>query len=69
MPWKYLRMTRRCTCVTPDLEEKEINDMLQRFSFRTAAFLCENPAADEAAGFLIPDSVFWDCRPNTQTDN
>lgn len=23
MPRKYLRMTRRCTCVTPDLKEEE----------------------------------------------
>jgi len=23
MPWKYLRITRRCTCVAPVLEEEE----------------------------------------------
>ena len=43
MPWKYLRMTRRCTCVTPDLEEEEINDMLQRFFSEPLRFCLKTP--------------------------
>ena len=38
MPWKYLRILRRCTCVTPDLAGRGKMNMVQRF-FGTAAFL------------------------------
>jgi hypothetical protein len=68
MPWKYLRMTRRCTCVTPDLEEEEINDMLQRFFSEPLRFYGKTPLP-LAAGFPIPDFVFWDWDPDMQTDN
>ena len=36
MPWKYLRISRRCTCVAPVLQEKE-NDT-QRFNMNRCIF-------------------------------
>ena len=68
MPWKYLRMTRRCTCVTPDLEEEEINDMLQRFFSEPLRFYVKIPLPF-AAGFPIPDFAFLDGCPDMRTDN
>jgi hypothetical protein len=68
MPWKYLRMTRRCTCVTPDLEEEEINDMRQRIYIEPLRFYVKNPLL-MAAGLPIPGFLFWDGCPDMRTDN
>ncbi len=38
MPRKYLRITRRCTCVAPDLMEEE-KMIQQRFSLNRCIFL------------------------------
>ena len=39
MPWKYLRMTRRCTCVTQDLAGRGKMIFVQRFIMNRCYFL------------------------------
>jgi len=55
MPRKYLRITRRCTCVAPDLMEEE-KMIQQRFSLNRCIFLQEEAAVQRLRLFVIPYS-------------
>jgi len=48
MPWKYLRITRRCTCDRPFSEEEEMY-ILAAAPVRAAAFFAKKKAAHGAA--------------------
>ena len=73
MPWKYLRILRRCTCVTPDLAGRGKMNMVQRF-FGTAAFFLQRDTAVEKLPLrhlrficYLPDRedpAEWICCPN-----
>ena len=43
MPRKYLRITRRCTCVTPDLNQEKEKCFLQRFHSEPLHFFMKKP--------------------------
>ena len=49
MPWKYLRMTRRCTCVTLDLTGRGKMNYCSG-SFGTAAFFWLKKTTSRAGG-------------------
>jgi len=67
MPWKYQRITRWCTCVTPGLEEEEKMRCCSG-SFWNRCVFVKKPAVKMTAGFSIPYLyfLFWDFRPDRQ---
>ena len=60
MPWKYLRITRRCTCVTPDLAGRGKMNHCSGSGEEPLLFLHKSAAAVTGSGCDY-DSVSKSC--------
>ena len=53
MPWKYLRITRRCTCVTPDLTGKGKMNQCSGSGEEPLLFCINQPLPELAAAVIM----------------
>ena len=62
MPRKYLRITRRRTCVTPEVQEEE--KMIQRRSIGPPHLFAKRPLLTAAVLVILPEDPGrgWFCR-------